>query len=56
MKIPQFSTVDDFEGILRKAVSLGAGSIDIWQEPKAGLFEHQTRATLVNWARMFEPQ
>ena len=47
---------DDFEGTLRKGVSLGAGSIEIWQEPAAGSFENQTRETLINWAKMFEPQ
>lgn len=47
---------NDFEGTIRKAVSLGAGSIEIWQEPAAGSFENQTRDTLVNWAKMFEPQ
>ena len=46
----------DFEGTLRKAVSIGASSIEIWQEPEAGSFEDQTRATLTNWARMFDPQ
>jgi hypothetical protein len=46
----------DFEGTIRKAVSLGAGSIEIWQEPAAGSFEHQSRDTLINWAKMFEPQ
>jgi hypothetical protein len=46
----------DFEGTLRKGVSLGAGSIEIWQEPTSGTFEDQTRATLANWASMFEPQ
>ena len=46
----------DFEGTLRKAVSLGASSIEIWQEPELGSFESQSRATLINWARMFDPQ
>lgn len=46
----------DFEGTLRKGISLGAGSIEIWQEPRFGSFEHQSRATLANWALMFEPQ
>jgi hypothetical protein len=46
----------DFEGTLRKGISLGAGSIEIWQEPRYGSFEHQTRATLATWAEMFEPQ
>ena len=46
----------DFEGTLRKGVSLGAGSIEIWQEPALGSFENQTRDTLVNWAKMFQPQ
>jgi hypothetical protein len=45
----------DFEGTLRKGISLGAGSIEVWQEPKLGSFEHQSRATLANWAAMFEP-
>jgi hypothetical protein len=47
---------NDFEGTLRKGISLGAGSIEVWQEPKAGSFEHQTNATLESWASMFEPQ
>ena len=45
---------DDDEGTLRKGISLGAGSIEIWQEPKG--FEAQSNATLQNWATMFEPQ
>ena len=45
----------DFEGTLRKGISLGAGSIEIWQEAQLGSFEHQSRATLANWAAMFEP-
>jgi hypothetical protein len=44
---------NDFEGTLRKGISLGAGSIEVWQEP-AG-FEAQSNATLQNWASMFEP-
>jgi hypothetical protein len=47
---------NDFEGTVRKGVSLGAGSIEVWQEPEAGSFEHQTAATLQSWASMFEPQ
>jgi hypothetical protein len=45
----------DFEGTLRKGISLGASSIEVWQEPKLGSFEHQTRATLATWAAMFVP-
>ncbi len=44
----------DYEGTLRKGISLGAGSIEIWQEPKG--FEAQSIATLQNWASMFVPQ
>lgn len=44
----------DFEGTIRKSVSLGAGSIEVWQEPNG--FEAQSGATLQNWASMFEPQ
>jgi hypothetical protein len=47
---------NDYEGTIRKGVSLGAGSIEVWQERKAGSFEHQTAATLESWASMFEPQ
>jgi hypothetical protein len=47
---------DDFEGTLRKGISLGAGSIEIWQEPIAGSFESQSNETLETWAAMFEPQ
>jgi hypothetical protein len=47
---------NDFEGTLRKGISLGAGSIEIWQEPQLGSFEHQSTVTLANWASMFEPQ
>jgi hypothetical protein len=46
----------DFEGTLRKGVSLGASSIEVWQEPALGSFEGQSRATLANWAAMFQPQ
>jgi hypothetical protein len=46
----------DFEGTLRKGVSLGAGSIEIWQEPASGTFEDQSSATLAVWAAMFEAQ
>jgi len=49
-------TPTDYEGTLRKGVSLGASSIEIWQEPQLGSFEQQSRLTLVNWASMFEPQ
>jgi hypothetical protein len=45
----------DFEGTLRKGISLGASSIEVWQEPALGSFEHQTRATLAIWAAMFQP-
>jgi hypothetical protein len=45
----------DFEGTLRKGISLGASSIEVWQEAGLGSFEHQSRATLANWASMFEP-
>jgi hypothetical protein len=44
----------DYEGTLRRGISLGAGSIEIWQEPKG--FEAQSIATLQNWASMFVPQ
>lgn len=44
----------DFEGTLRKGISLGAGSIEVWQEPNG--FEAQSNGTLQNWASMFEPQ
>jgi hypothetical protein len=47
---------NDFEGTIRKGISLGAGSIEIWQEPIAGSFEHQSNETLETWAAMFEPQ
>jgi len=46
---------EHFEGTLRKGISLGASSIEVWQEPELGSFEHQSRATLANWAAMFEP-
>jgi hypothetical protein len=45
----------DFEGTLRKGISLGASSIEVWQEAQLGSFEHQSRETLANWASMFEP-
>jgi hypothetical protein len=47
-------TPNDFEGTIRKGISLGAGSIEVWQEPKG--FEAQSNATLRTWASMFEPQ
>lgn len=47
---------NDYEGTIRKGVSLGASSIEVWQEPKTGSFESQTPATLQAWASMFEPQ
>jgi len=33
----------DFEGTLRKGISLGASSIEVWQEAQLGSFEHQSR-------------
>jgi hypothetical protein len=47
---------NDYEGTIRKGVSLGAGSIEVWAEPKTGTFEHETPATLEAWASMFQPQ
>jgi hypothetical protein len=49
----------DYEGTIRKAVSLGASSIEIWAEnstAKSVTFEGLPKATLANWASMFEPQ
>jgi hypothetical protein len=46
---------DDFEGTLRKGISLGAGSIEIWQEPMSGTFEDQPYSVLAKWATMFDP-
>jgi hypothetical protein len=42
----------DFEGTLRKGISLGAGAIEVW--PKG--FIAQSNATLASWAAMFTPQ
>src|SRR5262249_28081153 len=44
----------DPEGTVRKAVSFGAGSFEIWQEPNG--FEAVPDATLQQWAAMFQPQ
>jgi hypothetical protein len=45
-------TPNDFEGTLRKGISLGAGSIEVWPDG----YEAQSNKTLENWASMFEPQ
>lgn len=45
-------TPKDFEGTLRKGISLGAGSIEVWPDG----YEAQSNATLENWAEMFVPQ
>ena len=44
----------DFEGTIRKGISLGAGSIELYQQP-AG-FPAVDSATLKQWAAMFQPQ
>jgi hypothetical protein len=47
----------DYEGTIRKGVSLGASSIEVWAEKgNTGSFEYLPAATLANWASMFEPQ
>jgi hypothetical protein len=47
-----YTTPTDYEGTLRKGISLGAGAIEVW--PKG--FKTETNATLENWALMFVPQ
>ena len=47
-----FTNPTDFEGTIRKGISLGAGAIEVW--PKG--FKTESNATLETWAEMFEPQ
>ena len=44
----------DFEGTIRKGISLGAGSIELYQQPEG--FPAVDSATLKQWAAMFQPQ
>lgn len=45
---------DDFDGTIRKGISLGAGSIELYQQSKG--FPSVNPATLKQWAAMFQPQ
>ncbi len=45
-------TPSDFEGTIQKAVSLGAGSIELWQDYQG--FRLQPDAKLKKWAAMIE--
>jgi hypothetical protein len=45
---------DDFEGTIRKGISVGAGSIELYQQP--GGFPAVPAPTLQEWAAMFQPQ
>ena len=47
-------TPDDFEGTIRKGVSFGASSIEVWQDYQG--FPLAPDATLKRWAAMFEAQ
>src|SRR5262249_44376641 len=44
----------DFEGTIRKGISVGAGSIELYQQP--GGFPLVPTDTLAQWAAMFQPQ
>jgi hypothetical protein len=44
----------DFEGTIRKGISLGAGSIELYQQSPG--FPAVPAATLKQWAAMFQPQ
>jgi hypothetical protein len=45
-------TPSDFEGTIRKGISLGAGAIEVWPDG----YKAQSKTTLASWASMFEPQ
>jgi hypothetical protein len=47
-----FTNPTDFEGTIRKGISLGAGAIEVW--PKG--FKTESNTTLGTWAAMFAPQ
>jgi len=48
------TTPEDFEGTIRKGVSLGASSIELWQDYQG--FPLVPDATLKRWATMIEGQ
>jgi hypothetical protein len=45
-------TPADYEGTIRKGISLGAGAIEVWPDG----YKAVSAATLQSWALMFEPQ